>query len=69
MAVTALKTGCKLPIRVQGTKSQIVRFVPPELASLSMQRHVYAPEPYARLVSEVEVQIVEEKEPQVYDIY
>lgn len=64
MAITALKTGSKLPIETW-TKNQKVQFIPSELASLEFEKNVYTPEPLIITEKSSEKEI----EPEVYDIY
>lgn len=64
MAITALKTGCRLPILTNGTKDQIVQFIPPHLANVTLTRYINTPLPPL-----IEEKSPEDDEPQVYDIF
>lgn len=63
MAVTALKTGCRLPIGIKpGAPKEIVQFIPPDLASVQPRKYIHTPLP--PLLEEPG-----EAEPEVNDVY
>ena len=64
MAITALRTGCRLPLRTDGTKDQVVRFIPSHLANVNLKRYINTPLPPV-----VEEKSPDDDEPQVYDIF
>lgn len=69
MAITALKTGCKLPIRIHGKyKKEIPRFIPDELMRVTCVSSVLTPMP--RIIEDTPYeQPKEESPPKVYDVY
>jgi hypothetical protein len=66
MAITALRTGCRLPILVNGNEKQIVRFIPKDLANVMMRKYIHTPLPP---ITETEGETRSDSQPEVYDIY
>lgn len=65
MAITALRTGCRLPIDIKlGAQKEIVRYIPSNLQNVQPRNYVHTPMPPL-----LEENGDAEDEPQVYDVY
>lgn len=63
MAITALRSGCKLPISIDpSVKNQIVCRIPDGLENVAPRRYIHTPMPP---ISEAK----QEDEPEVFDVY
>jgi hypothetical protein len=66
MAITALRTGCRLPILINAKEKQIVRFIPSDLVNVVQRKHIHTPLPP---IQEEDRGVPSDSEPEILDIY